>query len=194
METIKPASVAGAAFLMQGSLLVIIFFGVGWYREARHLGNSVKAVAFGLGLILAILTISILGLSEDYYRIWGAMMGDLQLPTIGRSAAMLCVFLSDIVVTIILISLTGGTRASPFTSVLFLIPSLAIFLRESPAKFLTYAAIVGAYYWLSCRASYTDSTRLSYGIDDGVAAHRVVNIGCLILATLTGYITRPVPI
>lgn len=194
METIKPASVAGAAILMQVLLLVIIFLGVGWYRENRHDDRSIKATAFALGLVLAILTISTLGISEDYYKIWGAMMGDLQLPTIGRSTAMMCVFVFDILATIILIVLTGGTRASPFTAVLFLIPSLAIFLRESPSKFLTYTAIVGLYYWLSCRASYSDPTRLSYGIDDGVAAHRIVNIGCLILATLTGYITRPVPI
>lgn len=194
METVKPASVAGAAILMQVFLLAIIFLGVGWYKEERHSERSIKAQAFALGLVLAIFTISILGISEDYYKIWGAMMGDLQLPTIGRSTAMMCVFIFDILTTFILIALTGGTRASPFTAVLFLIPSLAIFLRESPIKFLSYTVIVGLYYWLTCRASYSDSTRLSYGIDDGVAAHRIVNIGCLILATLTGYITRPVPI
>ncbi|MFZ6731194.1 hypothetical protein ACO0LG_04640 [Undibacterium sp. Ji42W] len=192
MNEIKPSSIAGATIIMQVFLLIIIFLGISGYREDRHSQEgSIKAPAFGLGLVLAILTIFIIGISEEFYKVWGALMGDLSVPTINQSLAMMFVFLLDITITIFLIVLTGGTRSSPFTSVLFLIPSLAIFLRESPSKFLSYTAIIGVFYWLTCRANYRDPTRLSYGIDDELAPYRTVNIGCLILGTVIGYITRP---
>ncbi len=191
MNPIKPASVAGATIIMQFSLLLIIFIGISWHKEDKYKERPIKAKAFALGLFLAIMTILIIGLSQDYFEVWGAMMGDLNVPTINGSIAMTMVFVLDIVVTITLILMTGGTRESPFTSMLFLIPSLAIFLRESPAKFLTYTVVVGVYYWLTCRATYSGLHSLSFDRTDDLAAHRAVNIGCLILATVTGYITRP---
>lgn len=153
-----------------------------------------KQSAYGLTVVLAILTIIAVVLSADFYQVWSPLMGDVQLPTFGRSGAFMFVFMLDIVATIVLITWTGGSRSSPFTSMLFLIPALAIFLREPPWKFLTYAAIAGVYYFFTCNDRGRFRMPLGWTPDGSLQSHGVVNIGCLALAMLTGYITRPVAV
>lgn len=194
---LKPVNVACATIVVQVCLLTIIALGIALERDAQtvidqHRGR--KQRAYGLTLVLAILTIVSVALSSDYYPVWSPLLGDISLPTIARSNAFMLVFLFDIVATIFLIIWTGGTRSSPFTSMLFLIPALAIFLREPPAKFLFYAAIVSVYYCVTCRDTARLPMELGAMRDASIQSHRVVNIGCLALAMLTGYITRPLAV
>jgi hypothetical protein len=192
MGNLKPVNVAGATIVVQVCLLVIIGLGVAFERD-RAL-RSTKQRSYALALVLAILTIIAVALSADYYPVWSPLLGDLSLPTIARSHAFMFVFLLDIGASMLLINWTGGTRASPFTAVLFLIPALAMFLREPPWKFFTYSIIVGVYYYFTCAARFRETSLLPVELDASLHSHRVVNIGCLALATITGYITRPVPI
>jgi hypothetical protein len=89
---------------------------------------------------------------------------------------------------------TGGAKGSPFTSVLFLIPALAIFLREPPKHFLGYAAFIGILYvWSLARERLDDDDPMEEATRGAVnLSHGVVNVTCLAVAMLTGYITRPV--
>lgn len=192
MDNLKPVNVAGATIVVQVCLLTII--GIATFVENDtevETRRARKQRAYGLALVLAILTIIAVALSKDFYMVWSPIMGDVLLPTFDRAGAFFCVFMLDIIATILLITWTGGSRSSPYTSMLFLIPALAIFLREPPMKFIAYAVIVGVYYFFTCIDRGRDRMPLGWTIDGSLQSHRVVNIGCLALAMLTGYITRP---
>jgi hypothetical protein len=199
MPGIQPVNVSGAILVVQLCLIVIFFFGTAVNFENRARSNRVKL--YGATILLAIFSILAVAMSADFYAIWAPILGDVTLPTIARSNAFAWVFTLDIVVTMVLVAWTGGTLESPFTAVLFLIPALAIFLRETPTKFFLYATLVGVYYYLSVgfdmrkRATYESldpfTTYSRFG-NTAVAAHRFVNLGCLALATVIGYITRPI--
>lgn len=183
--------------MVQVCLLTIISLGIALERNSESMiekRRDVKERGYGLTVILAIFSIIAVALSADYYPVWSPLLGDIRLPTLDRSNAFMLVFILDIGAAICLIQWTGGARASPFTSILFLIPALAIFLREPPMKFLTYAAIVSVYYYFACKDQTRSNVPMGWSEDRSLQSHRVVNLGCLALAMLTGYITRPVAV
>ena len=197
MESLKPVNVAGATIVVQVCLLTIIALGIVLERNSESeidKRRDLKERGYGLTVILAILSIIAVALSADYYPVWSPLLGDIRLPTLDRSNAFMLVFILDIGTAICLIQWTGGSRVSPFTSILFLIPALAIFLREPPVKFLTYAAIVGTYYYFTCKDQERFRMPMGWSEDGSLQSHRAVNLGCLALAMLTGYITRPVAV
>jgi hypothetical protein len=151
-----------------------------------------------------LLTIVVIVMGEDLYAQWSPVLGDVELPSIPREAAFVAVFILDIIFVTILILRTGGAKASPFTSILFLLPTLAIFLREPAGRFLAYSIGVGLIYVSMLKVSYSATGRLGNhppsaripadGQADEVThdwATRWTNIACLALATLIGYITQP---
>jgi hypothetical protein len=140
--------------------------------------------------------------TRDFYAVWSPILGDVSLRTLPREDGLLAVFSLDILAVSFLMAGTGGAKDSPFTSVLFLIPALGIFLRESPRHFFGYAlAVTAVYLWnlryvwrygtIIGRSATGDPEDLSrtYGSVD--YSHAAVNIACLAVAMLTGYITRP---
>lgn len=201
MQGLQPVNVTGAIIVVQLCLLIIIALGI--FTNFERLAKHNKQKSYGATIVLAVFSLMAVAMSADFYAIWSPILGDVSLPTIARSNAFAWVFSLDIVITILLVLWSGGTMASPFTAILFLIPALAIFLRETPAKFFAYATFVGLYYFLTIGLDMRRFSALprdhELSIRGGLSnsalgAHRVVNIGCLILATLTGYITRPVPL
>jgi hypothetical protein len=195
MDNLKPVNVAGATIVVQVCLLTIIGLGIAFENNSEsiiELRHNLKQRAYGLTLVLAILSIVAVALSTDFYQVWSPLLGDVSLPTLSRSSAFMVVFMLDIIAVICLVEWTGGSRSSQFTSMLFLIPALAIFLREPPAKFLTYAAVVSVYYYFTCIDRGRYKMPLGWTVDGALQSHRIVNLGCLGLAMLTGYITRPV--
>jgi hypothetical protein len=197
VDNLKPVNVAGATLVVQFCLLTIIVLGIACHRETespRPELNRLKERGYRLAACLALFSILLIALTDDFYTVWSPITGDLQLPTLGRGGVFLFIFGMDIVACMILIAWTGGTRSSPYTAVLFLIPALAMFLREPPIKFFIYSTVVGIYYLVTCRPELAGRVHMGWEKDGTVYAHRVVNIGCLILATVTGYITRPQPL
>jgi hypothetical protein len=142
--------------------------------------------------LLAILSIIFVAFNADYYPIWSPILGDVTLPTIAKTNAFTVVFIMDMIAAWKLISSTGGSNLSPFTSVLFLIPSLAIFLREPPSMFFFYAFTVFIIYMVT----FSNRRRiLIYGNEDSPISdmtHKFVSGACLALGVLIGYITRPI--
>lgn len=110
------------------------------------------------------------------------------------------VFVLDIVFVTFLALKTGGTKRSPFTSVLFLLPSLAIFLHEPTYRFLGYSIAVGLVYVIVLkrklasqkdefnRRTFDGPTKEADKIDD--LATIWTNLSCLFLGTLIGYIAQ----
>ena len=194
MEGVKPLNIAGATIVVQICLLIIITLGVVVFPAGVGRNRMTRASALLVIVLMALASIIAVVFTRDFYSVWSPILGDLALPTFSAAHGLLTVFVLDIVCVSFLTVGTGGTKDSPFTSVLFLIPALAIFLREPPRHFLAYAAFIGVLYiWSLTRERslagdpMEDATRGAVNF-----SHGVVNITCLAVAMLTGYITRPV--
>lgn len=199
-QTIQPTTIASASIVIQVCLLFITYVALGFLSRSYSAGAQARASYRSL-VVWLLMALVLLIMGEDLYATWGEILGPVALPTVPRDYTFFAVFVLDIVFVTLLVLRTGGTRNSPFTSVLFLLPTLAIFLREPAWRFLLYAAIVGAVYAVLLRVSVGRSTadfdrsqydapsKADQGYDDW--ATMWTNLSCLALATLIGYITRP---
>jgi hypothetical protein len=100
----------------------------------------------------------------------------------------------------ILVFLTGGGSESVFSPIYFIVPALAIFLREPLGRVITYLIVVSLAFTITLlRVDITESriapslriNRLddSKGYADKIALW-FVSISCFTFATYIGYITR----
>ncbi|WP_206958127.1 hypothetical protein [Trinickia acidisoli] len=207
MDAVKSINVAGATIVVQTCMLFIVTLGVVcaptvWGK--RHLR---KSTSYFITLLLALISVLIVAFTKDFYQVWSPILGDLRMPTMSSSTGLLMVFSFDIFVVAVLMLGTGGSKDSPFTSILFMLPALAIFLREPPHRFFSYAFAVVLIYIFGLHYAWASPDILGHSIDRAYGepprvatgatssfAHGIVNIACLGVAMLTGYITRPLPI
>lgn len=200
--TLQPVSLAGASIVIQVFLLLISFVALFLLSKSYPSRNTAEG-SYSTLIVWFLAALLFILFAEDLYATWGVILGDLTLPTIPRSLSFLAVFFLDIVFVTILILRTGGTKRSPFTSVLLLLPTLAIFLNEPRWRFLMYSLVCGVIYAVTLRRSFTSanqhSDRSSFyecARDDEQAEDwsvRLTNLACLALATLIGFITAPRP-
>lgn len=199
-EPNPPVNVAAASLVIQICLLFIAYVTLwllsrGWSLRQAAKDSHSTLVAW---LLIALVMIS---LGEDIYRIWGPLLGKLTLPSVPRDYSFTAVFALDIIFAGLLIVRTGGAKKSPFTSILLLLPSLAIFLREPVGRFLFYSIAVGVLYVVLLRTSLrrqsADFDRSSYDAparqDEDIDDQATIwtNMSCLALATLIGYVSQP---
>jgi hypothetical protein len=189
---LQPVNVAGALLIVQVCLLGIMTIGL--FFDAVS-GRPFKSNLYFIAVtILAIVSILCVAFISDFYPIWAPILGDINLPTLHRQHAFLVIFSLDIIVVYWLITGTGGSNRSPFTSVLFLIPSLAIFLREPPFNFIAYSIAAFLIFTFTFSSS---KDNMGYGfneIESPDHVHKIVTGACMFLGVVTGYITRPLPI
>lgn len=187
-------NLTNAFVVTQFMLLVIAFLGIvvlqrGETQMTRLPGTPRPASklffpVFGFALI----TIGILVFTNDVLLFSKPVFGDLEFPGISKSVAFILVFLFDLVGAATLILVTGGSRDSPFSAILFSLPALAIFLRESPERFLSYALVAATLFLLV----QTNIARSTLGDNPNYkSAFTWVTLLCLMLSTLLGYATRP---
>jgi hypothetical protein len=184
-----------AFILSQVLLLAIVFAGIALLRagESRHTiysGQPKPATHFYPMLFggFALVTFAALAFSEDVLSTSQPVFKDISLPSLSRDIAFLFVFALDLIGATYLIWITGGSRNSPFASLLFFLPTLAIFLREPPQRFLSYAFAAAILFILAQMDRHWPS------VEDNPynrRAHTVVSLGCLALSTMAGYATRP---
>lgn len=187
-QALQPVNVSGALLIVQVCILIIFWLGLSLleFSSGKQRRNS-----HSLLTIFAIASIILVAFIKEFYTIWSPILGDdIHLPTLARSNAFNVTFALDIFVTWRLIKRTGGSSNSPFTPMLFLIPTLSIFLRQPPAVFIIYAIVIYLLYWIS---DY-DVNESSFRENEAPIkiAHRAVNFACLALGIAIGFITRPV--
>lgn len=203
---VLPVGLVGATLLVQLGILFLIFL----TNRVLPFGGAVpiqtkcdKAV-----LVLSLVTVSCVIFSDDLYKLSAPMFGDLvPISGISRGTTFAVLFVADLVVVFRLIHVTGGSKSSPFTTLLFLIPTLAIFLREPPSRFLIYGLVAGFLYLFGLvverrgrheiyiGSSRSQSVNEEYAlIKTDTPAHAMINMGCLLIGLVTGYVTRPIPI
>lgn len=204
-RAIQPLNVAGAALLMQVLFLVIVAATSYMYKTAppsavfpRHEHVSAAARRFLWILSVSLASIAVILVSDQFSVIWEPLFNGATIDTLSMVWSLNTMFVLDLLLIGYLVKGSGGSQRSPFSAALFTIPSLGIFLRTPPASFMSYAAISGAIYVLLLFGTSDDLV-----IDDmlhsqqthlGKRAAAFMTIACLLLAMLTGYITRPIPV
>lgn len=186
-----------AAFLItQFVLLLIVYLGIVVLRYgedslSRFSDNLRPATRNLPSLVLgfALITLACLAFSQDFVQLSKPVFGDITFPAFARDDAFLIVFLLNIVGAGLLMGITGGSKDSPFSAVLFALPALSIFLREDPSRFLFYTGLAVILFLLfrgpgSIGKAVLENPRLQLSF-------QVVTLGCLALSTLVGYATRP---
>jgi hypothetical protein len=199
-STMQPSTLAGASIVIQVCLLFISFVTL-WLLSKSYTARAAARNSYSSLVLWLLLTLVAILMGEDLYATWGPILGRLHLPNIPRDNAFFFVFFLDIIFITVLILRTGGTKLSPFSSLLFLLPSLAIFLREPVGRFLVYSITVGIVYVTllrkTVRMAQDDFDRSEYDApskSDALVDDRATmwtNITCLALVTLIGYITQP---
>ena len=196
-QSIQPLNVAAATLLVQLILITLLAFTFSLCRAQRWEATELRILGgrFAHGrqlhispiLFVALASFAVLLISDDLYSIWSPIFQGVGINTISAATAISVVFILDLLLVGYLVFSTGGSRASPFLSALFTIPSLAIFLRLPPSMFFSYAAVAVVVYLLFL-SPRSEAAR------PGQIAAVFMNIACLLLSLFTGYITRPVPI
>ncbi|WP_211445115.1 hypothetical protein [Collimonas humicola] len=197
---IQSINQAGATIAIQLVTLVIIAIGSSIMKTGLP-GVSVYDNAYprlvyqkvdALIVWFALSSFVIIVMSEQFLPVWKPIMGDLPMRPILKEFSFPILFVLDLGFVGVLILVTGGAKSSPFTSILGMLPGLAIFLRQPPELFLTYAVLAGSlFYGLSSNklVGFEQEKNPKYTL-----SFRTVNILCLVLSTAIGYATRPIPV
>ena len=194
--TIAPINITSAALTAQVFLLIIMFIGAAilhvgsdapFHKLARPQSGS--GTLSWVILLFALLTVVPLIFSSDFSTTWRPLFGGAYVPVLASSKAMFLMFTFDIICVAILVGLTDGCRHSAFTAIYFVLPALAIFLREPFSRVLLYTAGVTLLFMFQL-SWFPDSHRGSYG---GMkrTAYGIVSVLCVLLTTVIGYVTRP---
>jgi len=191
-DSVNPSNITGAAVIAQFAIIVIMFVGA----AILHKGEETAPFYYGrsrfshLGwkiLAFALLTIGCLLFSDEFSKLWRPLLEDVSIPTLPWRLAVLVMFLSDIVLVTILVSNTGGSKDSAFAPLFFLLPTLAILLREPLGRLLLYVSLT--------IVSFSIMFYRNFAVDrdseqSKPVAYLIVSIACFILATFIGYVTR----
>lgn len=183
---ITTTSIIAAALIAQVSLLgimAVVSSLVALGYRGRH-GFPYVVLLLALGTLVPLM------FTEGYSATWAPVLGASSGSALSRATSMLTVFLADIAAVHILVWRTGGSRQSPFQAIYFLIPTLALFLREPLRHVLLYLALVILSYSLLSASSEVFEYR------NEVSVHRFAywfgTVACFVLATYIGYVTRPI--
>lgn len=194
---IEPLNVVGATIVIQ----ILILFGIALSAIlVRHRFDSVDSALRGRDtsywgrislpiFCCLIFSVLILMLTDVMYsKVWGSLFQGLSINTLSPNAAVLIVFIMDIVLTGFFIYSSGGSDASPGSPILLTIPALSIFLRLAPDEFIPLSVVSGLVFILLNIVSKRTHTHVEAKI-----SRTVIGLYCLFISMLTGYITRPVP-
>lgn len=178
-----------AALISQFALLGILAVGLALYDEPYSSYSVDRALhgrkPWAVLIFLALFGLGPLILSSDVTSMGMTVFGDRNVAVFRASSAIGFALVADIIVVTILVGLSGGSRESPFTAALVMVPALAIFLWQSYVAISAYVVAVSlAVMMTSISDGYQARDSKSYW------SFNFVNIATLTLATYISYITR----
>ncbi|GMV05859.1 MAG: hypothetical protein AMXMBFR53_21360 [Gemmatimonadota bacterium] len=198
----QPVNLIAAALITQVSLILIV--AVGSYSLHLYDLNQTVSPAYrwsGLSwriFAMAFLTLALLMTSDEFGGLWGPIFNVAPERLIPWSTAILLAFLLDILLVSYLVWISGGAKGSPFSPLFFILPALALFLREPAGHVIGYFSLICVGFSLNMRVTETlgiatqaraVEARTVSGLPN--FAYWWVAISSFSLATLVGYITRP---
>lgn len=194
---LEPLNIAGATFVLQ--LILILIFVIGVVLDATPSRQGLKYRQLVIIILAMILSLIILAISDTFYPIWQPMLGEVAFdPLFTQDDALALIFGLDYLTAYLLIRQSGGGRDSPIGPVLFLLPTLSLFLRMPGPIILIYGAATALFFTLSVGFASERQSAFSasyeYPGQRSMVAFQVVTILCLVVTIGTGYITRPMAV
>jgi len=191
----SPRTLTTAFLFTQFVLLVIVYIGIIALRTGekkyslfsdnpRLATRNLPSLVLGFGLV----TLACLAFSQGFFLLSKPILSWLEISALSRADAFLGVFILDIIGAGLLVAVTGGSKESPFAAVLFTLPALSIFLRESPTRFFIYTGLAVVLLLLFQRPR--GSGRATVENPKHMLSFQLVTLGCLALISIIGYATR----
>lgn len=192
-QIVSPVNIVAAALIIQFSLMLIFAFSALFLGAKRkhYMGEPEPATYRGLSgivLLFSLATIGLLFFSDEFSNVWKPLFQDFDFSGIKWSHALFSIFILDIVWVSIMVGKTGGSVVSACSPIYFILPALAIFLRETSFRIIIYAFLVILSYTWNLIYNFRDYDENK---DSSKLAYWGVSVASLILTTLIGYLTRP---
>ncbi len=145
---------------------------------------SSKVTRYLMGF--ALLSLACLIFTEDFVHLSQPIFGSIYLPSLTKEDSFLTVFLLDIVGAALLMAVSGGAKDSPFSSLLFGLPALSIFLKEPPSRFLIYTALSAFMF----AVLFNPNNKYGRAIQSNTKyslAYKFITLASLGISTIVGY-------
>ena len=193
--TMPSLTIASGTLLSQVFVLVILALGAallsqpyGRLRERSRIPlPSHPALILGMTLF----TLVPLLLSHGFAPAWRPLVGTLAPSAISDGSTMLIVLVVDVLGLSVLVAATGGSQQSPFQAVYFLLPTLALFLRQSPTRVLVTAAVVFASFSVLMGPRHFHNGHGYGGDRHNAVSYWFVSMASLAVAVYIGLATTP---
>ena len=191
-DAIGPTNITAAAAVMQFSIVAIVVGGTFVLKKGEielpfyERTESSTITFLWLIIAFALLTLGLLFFSDEFSSIWRPLFRRSEFVGISWSLALLWIFLLDIAWVGGMVLLTGGSYRSPFTPLYFMLPPLAIFLRESAGRIFIYTAVASVLFLMLLAVDRNGQPGERYK-----PAYAFVSLACFILATYVGVATMP---
>jgi hypothetical protein len=194
-ETVQALNVTAATLLIQLLLSGMLSVASALIPKPEYQVRESPLPRQSVILFFTLITFAVLLASADMYSVWRPLFPGVELNIMSSSTATLIVFSVDIALMVFLMGSASNGGENPFSAGLLMVPALAIFLRESPARFISYAVVAGLAYCIITRAASVRQRTVETAMQ-GKSTNSAIfmTIACLALTMFTGYITRPVPI
>lgn len=118
---------------------------------------------------------------------WGSLFHISPIYGLPSDTALLLVFALDILAVTNLVYLTGGSLGSPFQPLFFLMPTIALLLRESALRVISYSLVLSISYLVMLFKAAPPQSEHPKSARHALA---FVTIACLFLTILIGLLTR----
>ena len=182
------------AFLItQFALLTTTFIGfqiLSLGEDGMHsLHYSSKSVSSRVTRYLmgfALSSLACLICTEEFVNLSQPIFSNIYLPSLTKEDSFLTVFLLDILGAALLMGISGGSKDSPFSSLLFGLPALSIFLKEPPSRFLIYTALAACLFWVL----FSPNNKYGRAIQTNTKhalAYKFTTLASLGISTIVGY-------
>ena len=193
MGKIDPGTIIAAAFIAQIAILLIVLLGslfrpnpsdqgVAWPSRKRQINPNGRIFGYLAGS--TIITLLVLGLSDAFSALWLPITRGFQFSGFPWEWAILLVWILDISLLGSLVCYTGGALSSPFTSLFFVFPTIALFLHESGLRLILYTTLVVIIFTISILQTEEEKSR-------STLSFWIVSVSSFVLTTGMGFFTRP---
>jgi hypothetical protein len=188
MAEITPNAIVLATIIMQASVLLIVYIGARILKidePPPEPGCAPKTpLIFELTAALAIVSIIFIGLTDTLSGLWRPIADTMPFRGIPWEGVLLTIWIVDIFLLAGLTWHTWGSHLSPFSSLYFVFPTIALFLHEPRQRVILYTGLVIALY------SITSTKKPEEEIQTTRLCFWFVTVACFVLTTGMGIMTR----
>ena len=186
-------TIASGTLLSQVLVLLILAVGTMFlsqpYGRLRERSRIPLPSHPALILAMTLFTLVPLLLSHGFAPSWQPLVGTLAPTSLSDGWAMLIVLAVDVLGLSVLVASTGGSQQSPFQAMYFLLPTLALFLRQPPTRVLVTTVFVAVSFSVLMSPQHYHSGHGYGGDRHNALSYWFVSMASLAVAVYIGLAT-----